>query len=317
MSDTEANNAVEIEEVAVEAAGEEVVDNTEETAVSIEFDENFVAEEISVMSLLKAGAHFGHKTERWNPKMLPYIYGQRNNVHIINLDQTYSYWIKARKYVHDIVSRGGSVLFVGTKLQARPLVEAAARRSGSYYITNRWLGGTLSNFQTLKNSMRRMKSLEDLLEQSNQADTKIKIAKKEKLSISRQVEKLQHNLGGIREMRKLPDLLFVLDVNKESIAVAEAKKLQIPVVALVDTNVDPAKVDMPIPSNDDAYKAIKLFVDGMAEAIIEAKKVFKNRMQEQAVINAKASAARSGKPGKGASKKRTAEVVPSEGLTQA
>jgi small subunit ribosomal protein S2 len=244
--------------------------------------------------------------------MLPYIYGQRNNVHIINLDETYKHWLKSRKFVHDIVSRGGSVLFVGTKLQARPLVEVAAKRSGSFFITNRWLGGALSNFQTLKNSMRRMKNLEDLLAQAALPDTKIKISKKERLSISRQVEKLQHNLGGIREMRKLPEVIFVLDVNKESIAVAEARKLQIPVVALVDTNVDPNKVDMPIPTNDDAYKAIKLFVDGMAEAIIDAKRVFRNRMQEQAVVNAKASGVRGNKHQKQGSNKKRGETVSEE-----
>jgi small subunit ribosomal protein S2 len=237
---------------------------------------------------LKAGAHFGHKTERWNPKMLKFIHGEKNGVHIINLDDTYQYWLKARKYIVDIASRGGNVLFVGTKHQARDIVANSAKLCDSSYVNNRWLGGTLSNFQTIKNSMRRLKNLEDLLESAADSESKVRLAKKERLEISRQVEKLEHNLGGLRTMRTLPDVIFIVDIKKESSAVAEARKLHIPVVALVDTNVDPQKVEMGIPANDDAYKTIKIFLEGLAEAVIEGKKVFKSRMNEQSKINAKA-----------------------------
>lgn len=253
------------------------------------FDPDFKGEPITVRSLLTAGAHFGHKTERWNPKMVKHIYGEKNGVHIINLDDTLGHWLKARKYIVDLVSRGGSVLFVGTKLQARQLVKQAAKSCDSSYVNNRWLGGALSNFQTMKKSLRKLKNLEDLLEKAQDETSDVRIAKKERLEISRQVEKLESNLGGIKKMRTLPDVLFVVDIKKESIAVAEAKKLHIPVVALVDTNVDPDKVNVGIPANDDAYKTLKLFLDGVAEAIAEGKKVFKTRMQEQSKLHAKAS----------------------------
>jgi small subunit ribosomal protein S2 len=203
--------------------------------------------------------------------MLPNIYGARNGVHIINLDITMKRWEIARKYIVDRVSLGGTVLFVGTKQQAKDIVREEATRAGAFFVSSRWLGGCLSNFQTIKNSIDRMRKLENLLSEAAAENSKVKINKKERLDISRQVEKLEANLGGIRNMKKVPDVIFVIDVVKESIAIAEANRLHIPVVALVDTNADPAAVAFPIPSNDDATRTIRLFCSAIADAIIEGR----------------------------------------------
>ena len=229
---------------------------------------------VNLQNLLDAGAHFGHQIRRWNPKMMPYIFGERNGVHIINLDLTLDYWARAIKFIEDLANRGGNILFVGTKLQARDIVKEAAQRAGAYSVTQRWLGGTLSNFETIKRSISRMKKLEELLKEAQNEDSKIKLNKKERLSISRDLTKLEANLGGIRDMKRLPDALFIVDIAKESIAVAEARNLQIPVVALVDTNVNPTLVDFPIPSNDDAARTLRLFVDGVADAFAEGRASF-------------------------------------------
>lgn len=236
---------------------------------------------ITIRTLIDAGAHYGHQTERWNPKMLPNIYGARNGVHIINLDITMKRWEIARKYIVDRVSLGGNVLFVGTKQQAKEIVKEEARRSGAFYVTSRWLGGCLSNFQTIKRSVDRMRKMEGLLAEASAEGTKIKITKKERLDISRQVEKLEANLGGIRDMKRVPDIIFIVDVVKESIAIAEANRLHIPVVALVDTNADPAAVAFPIPSNDDAARSIRLFCSAVADAIIEGRAVQAARYASQ------------------------------------
>lgn len=246
------------------------MENTENTV--------YTPVEVSIKSLLDAGAHFGHKAERWNPKMAPFIFGQRNNIHIINLDLTLSYWERAKKYVTDISSRGGTFLFVGTKEQSKRPIREAAVRAGTSYITNRWLGGCLSNFQTIKKSTGRMEKIEEFLNAANQPDSQLKIAKKEKLSMARELEKLNSNLAGIRDMKRLPDVVFVIDVNKDAIAIAEAKKLHIPVVALLDTNCDPNVVDFPIPSNDDSAGSIALFANAMADAIIEGRAQFEARL---------------------------------------
>lgn len=235
---------------------------------------------VDIQNMIEVGAHFGHQTQRWNPKMSKFIFGARNGVHIINLDLTQKLWTQARKFVVDQVSGGAKVLFVGTKHQARAIIKENAERCGAYSITTRWLGGTLSNFQTIKNSINRMKKLEEFLNKAAMPDTKIKIAKKEKLAISKELEKLAANLGGIRDMREVPDIIFVVDINKEAIAVSEAKNLGLPVVALVDTNVDPDSIDFPIPSNDDAVRAIKLFVAAMADAVIEGNAIFQSRRPE-------------------------------------
>ncbi len=233
--------------------------------------------EISIRTLLEVGAHFGHQTQKWNPKMLPHIYCAKNGIHILNLDGTLGLWEKARKFIVDTISRGGSLLYVGTKIQARDIVQEEAARSGSFYVTTRWLGGTLSNFQTIKNSIDRMRKLEELLVQSETDVTKVKITKKEKLEITREVGKLEQSLGGIRMMKRPPDALFVIDVLKETIAVQEARRLRIPVIALTDTNANPDRIEYPIPSNDDASRTIRLFSAAVGDAVIEGRAAFNAR----------------------------------------
>lgn len=233
--------------------------------------------EVSIRSLLEVGAHFGHQTQKWNPKMLPHIYCAKNGIHILNLDGTLKLWDRARKFIVDTVSRGGTLLFVGTKLQARDIVQEEAARSGGFYVTTRWLGGTLSNFQTIKNSIDRMRKLEELLAQSEVEGSKVKLTKKEKLEITREVGKLEQSLGGIRNMKRPPDVIFVIDVLKETIAVQEARRLRIPVVALTDTNADPDRIEYPIPSNDDATRAIRLFAAAVGDAVIEGRAAFNAR----------------------------------------
>lgn len=233
--------------------------------------------EVTMKALLDAGAHFGHQTQRWNPKMLPYIFGEKNGIHVINLDLTLAAWQKTKKYVTDTVARGGNVLFVGTKDQIRNVVAEHAQRCGVFYVTTRWLGGMLSNFGTIKRSIDRLVKLEDVLEKAEQSDSEIKISKKERLRIQRDIDKLSRSLGGIREMRRHPDLIVIIDINKEDIAVAEARKLHIPVLALVDTNTDPSVVDFPIPANDDSVKTVRLFVSGLADAIIDGKEQYRIR----------------------------------------
>jgi small subunit ribosomal protein S2 len=232
---------------------------------------------VTIRTLMDAGAHYGHQTQRWNPKMLPFIYGARNGVHIINLDLTLKKWELARKYIVDRVSLGGNVLFVGTKQQAKDIVREEASRCGGFFVASRWLGGCLSNFQTMKNSIERMRKLENLLTEASQENTKIRITKKERLDISRQVEKLEANLGGIRNMKKTPDVMFVVDIVKEQIAIAEANRLHIPVIALVDTNADPHGIAFPIPSNDDATRTIRLFLSAAADAVNEGRAIYNAR----------------------------------------
>ncbi|RLQ87980.1 30S ribosomal protein S2 [Notoacmeibacter ruber] len=220
--------------------------------------------DFSMRQLLEAGAHFGHQTHRWNPKMAPYIFGARNNIHIIDLSQTVPLLHQALKVVSDTVAGGGRVLFVGTKRQASELIADSAKRSAQYYVNSRWLGGMMTNWKTISNSINRLRNLENLLEGEDQGYTK-----KERLNLERERDKLDRALGGIKDMGSIPDLMFVVDTNKEAIAIQEAKRLGIPVVALVDSNCDPAVVDYPIPANDDAARAIALFADLIAKAAID------------------------------------------------
>ena len=256
--------------------------------------------QVNVKTLLDAGAHFGHQTDRWNPKMLPFIFGERNGVHILNLDHTMRKWELARKFIVDRISLGGMCLFVGTKAQSRDIIKREAERSNSYFVTTRWLGGTLTNFQTIKKSIYRMTKLEELLASAEVEGSKVRLSKKEKLNISRQIAKLNANIGGIRHMKKTPDVLFVVDINKEDLAVNEAKRLHIPVVALVDSNVNPDVVDFPVPSNDDASKTVELFAAAVADAVLEGNELFKSRMprgyvpQEQSAGNVTESTPRRG-----------------------
>ena len=251
--------------------------------------EPYTPVKVDIKSLMAAGAHFGHQTPRWNPKMTKYIYGERNGIHILNLDITLEHWQKAVKFVRDVVARGGEVLLVGTKPQAQRAVREAAQRSGAHYVVQRWLGGTLSNFQTIKNSIQRMKKLEELLRKAEDPNSDINIAKKERVKIRKDLDKLEAALGGIKDMKKIPDVVFVVDIIKESIAVAECRKLHVPIVGLVDTNTNPAPIDFPIPSNDDAARAISLFTNAIADAVIAGKLEHKTKKAK----DAKAAASKS------------------------
>lgn len=221
--------------------------------------------EFSMRQLLEAGVHFGHQTHRWNPKMKRYIFGARNNIHIIDLSQSVPLLDQALKVVSDTVAGGGRVLFVGTKRAASEIVADAARRSAQYFVNARWLGGMLTNWKTISNSIKRLRELETLLN-SDQVNA---FTKKERLNLEREYEKLERALGGIKDMGGIPDLMVVIDTNKEAIAIQEAKRLGIPVVAILDSNSDPANIDYPIPGNDDAARAISLYCDLMARAAID------------------------------------------------
>ena len=220
--------------------------------------------EFSMRSLLEAGAHFGHQTHRWNPKMERYIFGSRSNIHIIDLSQSIPLLHQALVAVREVAAKGGRVLFVGTKRQASDIVADAAQRSAQYYVNSRWLGGMLTNWKTISNSIARLRKLDELLSGEAQGFTK-----KERLNLDREREKLDKALGGIKDMGSTPDLMFVVDTNKEAIAILEAKRLGIPVVAIIDSNCDPDKIDYPIPGNDDAARAIALYCDLIAKAALD------------------------------------------------
>ena len=221
--------------------------------------------EFSMRQLLEAGVHFGHQEHRWNPKMKQYIFGSRSGIHILDLSKTVPLLHQALVQVRDVVAKGGRVLFVGTKRQASEAVAESAERCAQYFMNDRWLGGTLTNWETVSNSIKRLRELDELLAQGDGTG----LTKKELLKLTREQEKLQRVLGGIRNMGGLPALMFVIDTNKESIAVKEARKLGIPVVAIVDTNCDPDEVDFPIPGNDDASRAIQLYTSLIADAVLD------------------------------------------------
>ena len=232
--------------------------------------------EISMKQLLEAGVHFGHQTSRWNPKMKPYIFGARNGIYIIDLQQTVKMFRSCYDFARDLASQGGTILFVGTKKQAQDIVREEAERCGMFYVNNRWLGGMLTNFQTIRASIDRLKKLEEIL-----ADPEMQSAltKKEMSENAREHEKLMATLGGIKTMRKLPDALWVIDTKKEYIAVAEAQRLSIPVIAVVDTNCDPDLIAYRIPGNDDAIRAIKLFTAAIADAVIDGRRLAEERQK--------------------------------------
>ncbi|QUS35461.1 30S ribosomal protein S2 [Falsirhodobacter algicola] len=220
--------------------------------------------DFSMRQLLEAGVHYGHQTARWNPKMGEFIYGDRNGIHIIDLTQTVPMLDKALQVVRDTVAKGGRVLFVGTKRQAQKPIADAAERCAQHYMNHRWLGGTLTNWKTVSNSIQRLKQLDELMATGAEG-----LTKKERLNMEREQAKLQASLGGIRDMGGVPDLLFIVDVNKEDLAILEAQKLGIPVVAIVDTNASPKGVDYVIPGNDDAARAIGLYCDLVARAALD------------------------------------------------
>ena len=220
--------------------------------------------DVSLRQLLEAGVHFGHQTHRWNPKMREFIYGERNGIHIIDLTQTVPLLDAALNAMRETAAKGGRILFVGTKRQAAQPLAEAAQRCAQYYMNHRWLGGTLTNWKTVSNSINRLKTLDERLGEGATGFTK-----RERLALERERTKLQMSLGGIREMGGVPDMLFVIDTNKEDLAIAEAKKLGIPVVAILDSNCDPDGVTFPIPGNDDAARAISLYCDLAARAVID------------------------------------------------
>ena len=228
---------------------------------------------ITMRQLLEAGVHFGHQTKRWNPKMRPFIFGARNGIHIIDLQHTVSMFVKAYNFVVQTVAQGDSILFVGTKKQAQEVIQEEAKRCGMYFVTNRWLGGTLTNFRTVKGSIDRLRSIEKMAEDG----TFERLSKKEVLGLERERVKLEKTLGGIKNMTGLPGALFVIDAKKEHIAVDEARKLEIPVIAIADTNCDPDLIDLVIPGNDDAIRAIKLFTSKVADAAIAGSRLGKER----------------------------------------
>ncbi len=239
--------------------------------------------EISMKQLLEAGVHFGHQTSRWNPKMKPYIFGARNGIYIIDLQQTVKMFRDVYDFVRDLAADGGTLLMVGTKKQAQDIVREEAERCGMYYVNNRWLGGMLTNFQTIRASIEKLKKLEDVMADPEMIQA---LTKKEMSDNAKDHGKLMENLGGIKNMRKLPDALWVIDTKKEEIAVAEANRLGIPVIAVVDTNCDPDLISYRIPGNDDAIRAIKLFTAAVADAVLEGKQIAEERSKGRDDISA-------------------------------
>lgn len=232
---------------------------------------------VSMKQLLEAGVHFGHQTRRWNPRMKEYIYTERNGIHIVDLEKTIRMIEEAYDFVRDVAMHNGRILFVGTKKQAQESIREEAERCGEFYVNNRWLGGTLTNFVTIKKRIARLHELEDL-EASGHFDL---LPKKEVASLNLEHEKLEKNLGGIKDMKRLPDALFVVDPGKEYIAVAEARSLNIPIVAIVDTNCNPDLIDYVIPGNDDAIRAVKLMASVMADAVLEGKQGLQENMASE------------------------------------
>jgi small subunit ribosomal protein S2 len=216
---------------------------------------------VTLQQLIEAGAHFGHQTHRWNPRMKPYIFGDRNGIHILDLSQTVPLFARALDFISQTVASGGKVLFVGTKRQAQQAVADAARASGQHFVNHRWLGGMLTNWKTISNSIKRLKTLEEKL-----SDGAVGITKKEVLQLTRERDKLEASLGGIRDMGGIPDIMFVIDANKEELAIKEANTLGIPVVAILDSNVSPDGIAFPVPGNDDAARAIRLYCEAIAAA---------------------------------------------------
>lgn len=232
---------------------------------------------VTMKELLEAGVHFGHQTRRWNPKMAPYIFGARNGIHIIDLQKTVQFFKTAYNYVVERVADGGLVLFVGTKKQAQDAIAEEAKRCGMFYVNHRWLGGMLTNFSTISRSIARLKEFEAMKEDGSLR----RFPKKEVLTMEKKAAKLERSLGGIKNMGRLPDIVYVVDPRKEDIAVLEARKVHVPLMSIVDSNCDPTEIDYPIPGNDDAIRAIRLLTARVADAVLEGKKLAEERLQGQ------------------------------------
>jgi len=230
---------------------------------------------VTMKELLEAGVHFGHQTRRWNPKMGPYIFGARNGIHIIDLQKTVQFFKTAYNFVVEKVADGGVVLFVGTKKQAMDSISEEAKRASMFYVNHRWLGGMLTNFQTISRSIERLKNFEAMKEDGSLK----RFPKKEVLMMEKKAAKLERALGGIKDMGRLPDIIYVVDPRKESIAIQEARKTKVPILAIVDSNCDPTEIDYPIPGNDDAIRAIRLLTSRIADAVVEGRKLREERLQ--------------------------------------
>jgi small subunit ribosomal protein S2 len=241
--------------------------------------------EVTMRDLLEAGVHFGHQTNRWNPKMGPYIYGSRNGVHIVDLSQTVRMFAQAQEFVGRMTAAGENIMFVGTKKQAQDAIRAQAERANQFYVVNRWLGGTMTNWNTIRQSIEKLEELDKMSRDGSYG----KYTKKEVLMFERERQRLENNVGGIRGMEGLPGAMFVVDPHKEEIAIKEANKLGIPVVAVCDTNCDPDGIDYVIPGNDDAIRAIRLFANAIADACLEGGKVASSRREESAREAARAA----------------------------
>jgi len=255
--------------------------------------------ELALPALLEAGAHFGHQTRRWDPRMRSYIFGERNGIHIVDLDQTLQLFREALEFVRDTVAAGGKVLFVGTKRQAQAPIRLEAERCGQFYVNNRWLGGMLTNFRTVRKSVERFKEMRGTLEDEEKAS---ELSKRDRAQMSREVEKYRRSLEGIQNMGRLPDVMFVIDVGNEHIAITEARRLGIPIVAVVDTNCSPDGIEFVIPGNDDAIRAIQLYCAQVAQACIEGAQLHEARLQERALEGDRPAAEREAAP-------RTGRVV--------
>jgi len=288
--------------------------------------------DVTMRQMLEAGVHFGHQTRYWNPKMGQFIFGKRNNIHIINLEHTVPLYQEAAAFVQNLVADGGKILFVGTKRAAREAVRSQAARCDMPFVSHRWLGGMLTNFKTVKQSIKRLFELEEMLGEGGAAST---LTKKEQLNLSRELEKLERTLGGIKNMNSIPDAIFVIDVGHEKIAVNEARKLGIPVVAIVDTNCSPENADYPVPGNDDAMRSATLFATGIADAVLAGKesvpavpvgdddfvevddsapkkKAAKKKAAKKATKKTAKKATKKAAPKKAAAKKAPAEEAPAE-----
>ncbi len=248
---------------------------------------------VTMKELLEAGVHFGHQTRRWNPKMAPYIFGARNGIHIIDLQKTVQFFKTAYNYVVERVADGGLVLFVGTKKQAQDAIAEEAKRCGMFYVNHRWLGGMLTNFSTISRSIARLKEFETMKEDGSLR----RFPKKEVLVMEKKAAKLERSLGGIKNMGRLPDIVYVVDPRKEDIAVLEARKVHVPLLSIVDSNCDPTEIDYPIPGNDDAIRAIRLLTSRVADAVLEGKKLAEERLQGQ--LDKEAAAALTPEPAAG------------------
>jgi small subunit ribosomal protein S2 len=232
---------------------------------------------VSMKELLEAGVHFGHQTKRWNPKMKKYIFDERNGIYVIDLQQTVHKFKEADAYLIDVISHGGEILLVGTKKQAKDAVDEEGKRCSMPYVNQRWLGGTLTNFATIQRSIQKLRRLEQMRDEGEWSA----LPKKEALGLARTLERLEKLLGGVKTMNKLPDVIFIIDPKKEKIAVHEANKLGIPIIAIVDTNCDPDPIDFVIPGNDDAIRAIKLFVSRIADSVIEGQQLYQEKIMSQ------------------------------------